>query len=422
MPKRKHSPKPKTAPIARVVEPNAAGIDIGATEIFVAVPADRDGQPVRCFATFTGELEQIATWLKACGIESVVMESTGVYWIPLYDILEERGLKPCLVNARHMKNVPGRRTDWHECQWIQYLHSVGLLRAAFRPEANVCAVRVLMRHRDELVQIASQHVQHIHKALTQMNLQVHHVLSDITGLTGLAIVDAILEGERDPANLAKLRDARVKADEETIRKSLVGNWRTEHLFTLRQSRDLYRSYQQQIVACDQEIEKYLGEFEPWADPDQKPLPPDTKRNRSGNKRRKRADTGKHVLTSNGGLQSLRCRRNANPRWKRLPYLCSASWGDLSRWPTAAHFAPWLALCPGQRYQWRKSIVERDPQSNEPSWSVVPARRSFAPSQSHADGLLPTPDESKVGSASSHHGYGTQNCRHFLYHAPEASGV
>jgi len=204
-----------------VLEQDAAGVDVGAREMFVAVPPDRDTQPVRVFDTFTEDLQRLADWLFACGIRTVAMESTGVYWIPLYDILEQRGLKPCLVNARHMKNVPGRRTDWHECQWIQYLHSVGLLRAAFRPEAIVCAVRVLMRHRDELVQIASQHVQHIHKALTQMNLQIHHVLSDITGLTGLAIVDAIIEGERDPAHLAKLRDARVKADEETIRKSLV---------------------------------------------------------------------------------------------------------------------------------------------------------------------------------------------------------
>src|SRR4029453_12914790 len=178
------------------------------------------------------------------------MESTGVYWIPLYDILEQRGLKPCLVNARHMKNVPGRRTDWHECQWLQYLHSVGLLRSAFRPEAEVCAVRVLIRHRDELVQIASQHVQHMHKALTQMNLQIHHVISDITGVTGLAIVDAILAGQRDAAELAELaelRNCRIKADLATIRKSLVGNWRVEHVFTLRQSRELYRTYQQRIV-------------------------------------------------------------------------------------------------------------------------------------------------------------------------------
>ena len=182
-----------------------------------------------------------------------------------------------LVDARHMKNVPGRRTDWHECQWIQYLHSVGLLRSAFRPKDDVCAVRALTRHRNDLVQLASQHVQHMQKSLTQMNLQIHHVISDLTGLTGMSIVDAIVAGERDAAVLAKRRDFHIKASEETIRESLVGNWRSEHLFTLKQSRDLYRAYQQQIVACEEEMEKLLQLFEPRVNPDEKPLPPDGKR-------------------------------------------------------------------------------------------------------------------------------------------------
>ena len=249
-----------------ILEGSAAGIDVGAREMFVAVPPDRDGNPVRVFGTFTEDLHELADWLAACRITTVAMESTGVYWIPLYDILEGRGLKPCLVNARHMKNVLGRRTDWHECQWLQYLHSVGLLRSAFRPQAEVCAVRVLVRHRDELVQMASQQVQHMHKALTQMNLQIHHVISDITGLTGLAIVDAILAGERDGAELARLCDARIKATAETISKSLVGNWRPEHLFTLKQSRELYRSCQQRIAECDEEIERLLARFAPRVDP------------------------------------------------------------------------------------------------------------------------------------------------------------
>jgi transposase len=189
-----------------ILEPNAAGIDIGAREIFVAVPPDRDEHPVRVFSTFTEDLEKMALWLVECGITTVAMESTGVYWIPPYNVLEQHGVKPCLVDARGMKNVPGRRTDWHECQWLQFLHSVGLLRAAFRPAGEVCAVRSLMRRRAGLVEMTSQHIQHMHKALTQMNVQIQHVISDITGLTGLAIVDAILEGQRDPATLAKLRD------------------------------------------------------------------------------------------------------------------------------------------------------------------------------------------------------------------------
>ena len=264
-----------------VLEPNAAGIDVGAREMFVAVPPGRDENPVRVFATFTEDLEPLADWLLHCGVTTVAMESTGVYWIPLYDILEQRGIRPCLVNARHMKNVPGRRTDWHECQWLQFLHSVGLLRPAFRPEEDICAVRTLLRHRNELLQAAAQHVQHMHEALTQMNLQIHHVISDITGVTGLAIVDAILAGERDATELSKLRHSRIKADQETIRKSLVGNWRLEHLFTLRQSRELYRTFQQRIVECDLEVEKLLPRFEPRVDPTEKPLPRDQKRNRAG---------------------------------------------------------------------------------------------------------------------------------------------
>jgi transposase len=183
-----------------VLEANAAGIDIGARELYVAVPPDRDPEPVRRFGTFTEDLRRMAEWLRRCGITTVAMESTGVYWIPPFDILEQYQLRPSLVSARHMKNVPGKRTDWQECQWIQYLHSVGLLRAAFRPAAEICAVRALMRHRGELVALSSQHVQHMHKALTQMNVQLQHVISDLTGLTGMAIVDAILAGRAIPTS------------------------------------------------------------------------------------------------------------------------------------------------------------------------------------------------------------------------------
>jgi transposase len=330
-----------------VMEPNAAGIDIGAREMFVAVPARRDDNPVRVFATFTEDLEQLADWLAQCGVTTVAMESTGVYWIPLYEILEARGIRPCLVNARHMKNVPGRRTDWHECQWLQFLHSVGLLRPAFRPEEDICAVPTLLRHRGELILAATQHVQHMHKALTQMNLQIHHVISDITGATGLAIVDAILDGQREPAELAKLRNSRIKADQETIRKSLVGNWRLEHLFTLRQSRELYRTYQQRIVECDLEIEKLLPTFEPRVDPAEKPLPPDRKRNRAGNKRRKKNGhpnprfdlrTEAYKLFGVDVTQVPGLEENALP-------LFSEVGRDMAKWPTAGHFASWLNLCP-----------------------------------------------------------------------------
>jgi len=342
-----------------VLEANAAGIDIGAREIFVAVPAGRDAQPVRACATFTEDLQQLADWLVTCGITTVAMESTGVYWIPLYDTLESRGIKVCLVNARHMKNVPGRRTDWHECQWLQYLHSVGLLRGGFRPEVDVTGVRTVMRHRHELVQMSSQHVLHIHKALTQMNLQIHHVIDDITGLTGLAIVDAILAGQRDPVELAKLRNWRIKADEETIRKSLVGNWREEHLFTLRQSRELYRTYQQQIVKCDQEIERLIGGFEPRVDPEKKPLPADRKRYRSEKKRAKkngRLETEFNLRTEAYKIFGVDVTQIPGLETMALPLFGEVG-RDMSKWPTAHHFASWQGLCPdndisGGRVLWK----------------------------------------------------------------------
>ena len=197
------------------------------------------------------------------------MERTGVYWIPPYDVLEQHGVKPCLVNARGMKNVPGRRTDWHECQWLQFLHSVGLLRSAFRPEGEVCAVRSWMRHRSDLVQMTNPHIQHMHKALTQRNLQIHHGINDIPGLTGLAIVDAMGDGRRGPLELAKLRDPRIQASEETMVRSRKGNGRPEHLFTLQQSRQMYQHYQEQMAACDAEIEKLLVSFQPRVDPAEK---------------------------------------------------------------------------------------------------------------------------------------------------------
>lgn len=326
-----------------MVEAKAAGIDIGAREIYVAVPPDLDPEPVRVFASFTEDLNRLADWLVSIGIRTVAMESTGVYWIPLYEILEARGLKPFLVNARHMKNVPGRRTDWHDCQWIQYLHSVGLLRGAFRPADEICAVRAVMRHRQELVQMAAQHVQHMQKAMTQMNLQLQHVINDITGLTGLAIVDAILGGERDASKLAELRHFRIQADEETIRKSLVGNWRDEHLFALRLSREMYCNYQQQIGQCDDKIAELLKDIPPKVDPEQRPLPPDRKKRRSRNGR-------------NPNGHSFDMRTEVYKRWGvdvlQIPgleftalALLTEVGPDLSRFPTAAHFVSWLGLCP-----------------------------------------------------------------------------
>ena len=347
-----------------LLEPNAGAIDVGAREMYVAVPPDRDEHPVRVFDTFTADLNELADWLAACGITTVAMESTGVYWIPIAEILEARGMRPCVVDARHMKNVPGRRTDWHECQWIQFLHSVGLLRPAFRPEAQVCALRAIMRHRGELVQMAGQHVQHMHKALTQMNLQIQHVISDMTGLTGLAIIDAILAGERDPVELAKLRDPRIKASPEVIQKSLVGNWQPAHLFTLKQSRRLYAEYQQQLTECDAEIERLVGGFEPRVDPEVKPMPLDGKKSRNHAKKRKKrvkqqpATRPFDLRTEVYKLFGVDVTQIPGLEFLALS-LFSEVGRDMSRWPTAARFVSWLALCPdndisGGRVLWRGS--------------------------------------------------------------------
>jgi transposase len=269
---RKRKSRKGTA-VLPVLHLDAAGIDIGATEIYVAVPADRDHDSVRVFQTFTEGLMTLADLLHKCRIRTVAMESTGVYWIPLMQILESRGLEVFLVNARYTKDVPGRKTDVSDCQWLQYLHSVGLLKASFRPEAVVCAVRSLLRHRDSLVALASQHVQHMQKAFDQMNLQLHHVIGDLSGTTGLAIMDAILGGERDGHALANLCDPRIRATKDTIAKSLVGDYRPEHLFTLRQSLNLYRHYQREISDCESEIQRFLKRIQSKADPAKQPLPP-----------------------------------------------------------------------------------------------------------------------------------------------------
>ena len=340
--KRTH-PRQAPAQSMPMLEPNAAGIDVGAREMYVAIPPDRDTERVRVFPTFTSDLEALADWLVEQGITTAAMESTGVYWIPLYQILEDHGIRVCLVNARHMKNVPGRRTDWHECQWLQYLHAVGLLRAAFRPESEVVAIRSVMRHRKRLVEAAGIHIRHVHKALTQMNLQIHHIINDITGVTGTAIIESILAGKRDAGELAKLRRPEIRADEETIRKSLEGDWRREHLFALRQSWELYGTYVSSIKACDQEICEMLGEREPKVDPEKKPLPSETKR-RTKRKHQRTGDFRFDVRTE--AYKQFGVDVTQIPGLEGIALVLYSEVGnDMSRWSSASQFASWTALCP-----------------------------------------------------------------------------
>lgn len=341
--RRKKQPAPGRLSPAPILEANAAGIDIGATEIHIAVPADRDAQPVRKFTTFTEDLMAAADWLKRSGITTVAMESTGVYWIPLFQILEARGLKVCLVNARYVKNVPGRKSDVCDCQWLQHLHAVGLLRASFRPEQQVCAVRSLLRHRDSLVQLSVVHLQHMQKALDQMNLQLHHVISDLGGKTGLAIVDAILAGERDPHVLARLRDPRTHATEQTIAKSLVGDYRREHLFTLRQSLKAFRQHAELIDACDLEIEQLLKEFSSGSGPGADVVPA-AKLVRKPRRNEMNFDLRGQLhrifgvdLTAIPGIKTLTAHT-----------LFTEVGRDLSAFRSAAAFASWMGLCPDNR--------------------------------------------------------------------------
>lgn len=335
---RKKDGKKADHAVLPVMRPDAAGIDIGATEIFVAVPADRAAENVRSFPTFTQDLYAAAEWLKQCGVKTVAMESTGVYWIPLFQILEEKDFEVCLVNARHVKNVPGRRTDVSDCQWLQFLHSVGLLRASYRPEQEVCAIRSLLRHRESLVQMAATHVNHMQKALDQMNLQLHHVISDIVGQTGLAIVDAILEGERDPHVLAELRNDRIKASEDVIVKSLVGDYRAEHLFTLRQSLAAYRSYQTMIDECDREIRRNLEEFkapeQPSAPVDEHTKPPTKKPPAEGILRSELRRIFGIDLTKIPGI-----------RTGIAQMLFGEIGPDFTKFRSASAFASWMGLCP-----------------------------------------------------------------------------
>jgi transposase len=319
-----------------VMRPDAAGIDIGATEIFVAVPPDRATENVRSFPTFTQDLCALADWLAQCKVKTVAMESTGVYWIPLFQILEDRGFEVCLVNARHVKNVPGRRTDVLDCQWLQFLHSVGLLRASFRPEQEVCAIRALLRHRESLVQMAATHVHHMQKALDQMNLQIHHVISDITGQTGLAIVDAMLAGQRDPGELAKLRNERIKASEEVIAKSLVGDYRAEHLFTLRQSLAAYRNYQKFIAECDREIRRLLEEFQP-SHQVEAPV---------ANKTPARTPTPESVMGAElKRVFGIDLTKIPGIRVGIAQTLFGEIGPDFSKFRSASAFASWMGLCP-----------------------------------------------------------------------------
>ena len=320
---------------------NAAGIDVGAGSHFVAVPEDRWEQPVREFEAFTADLYRLADWLTECGVETVAMESTGVYWIPLFGVLEERGFEVMLVDPSRIKNVAGRKTDVQDCQWLQQLHTYGLLSGSFRPEGEIRRLRSYLRQRAMLVEYASHHVQHMQKALTQMNLKLQHVISNITGKTGMRIIEALVGGERDPRKLAALRDPRTRADQATIAKSLQGHWREEHIFELTQALELYRFYQGKIDECDREIEGQLEHFEDRSDVEP---PGDVGKRSQGNA--PHFDLRSHLYRIDGvdAFTALK--------------VVSEIGTDMTRWPTAKHFASWLGLSPNNRITGSKVFSSR----------------------------------------------------------------
>jgi transposase len=352
--RRRPIPKPRTSPAAlERLHPHAAGIDCGSAEHFVAVPPDRDPTPVRAFATFTDDLHRLADWLAACHVTHVAMEATGVYWIPVFEILEARGFDVILVNARHVKNVPGRKSDVSDCEWLRDLHILGLLRGSFRPTNAIVALRGYLRHRATLVESVGILVQRMQKALVQMNLQLPLVVSDITGVTGLRILRDIVAGSRDPHHLAQHRDYRCRASAAEIVAALTGNYRSEHVFALQQHLELFDTYQRQLTACDTAIEAYLAQLASRAPAPATPLPAARRRQKpQHNEPRFDLRTPLHQLTGAdlsqidgiGPYNALR--------------LLSEIGTDMRRWPTEKHFTSWLTLAPQNKISGGRLLSSR----------------------------------------------------------------
>jgi transposase len=346
-----------------VVHPDAAGIDIGNESHYVAVPPSRDSQAVRRFGCTTVDLKAMAHWLKQCRIQTIAMQSTGVYWIAVYDVLEAAGLDVYLVNARDTKNLPGRKSDVQESQWLMKLHTYGLLRNSFRPSQEMRTIRTYWRQRNDLVQAAASHIQRMQKVLTQMNIQLANVLSDISGVTGQAIIQAILAGQRDAHKLAELRDPRVRASEEQIARYLEGNWQEDLLFVLKQEQQGYEFCQQQMAACDRQLEQYLQQSEDRSQGTR--LPEEMRKGRLQKKKGNRPQfdlraelfrmTGTD-LTQIDGLDVMTA----------TTIVSEAGW-DMSKWADEDHFVSWLRLCPDNRISGDKVIGKgRLPTNNRAS--------------------------------------------------------
>jgi transposase len=323
-----------------IVHPDAAGIDIGGSEHWVAISPDRDEHPIRCFACFTADLEELADWLITKGVRSVALQSTGVYWIPVFEVLQQHGLEVYLVNARHTKNLPGRKSDIEECQWLLKLHTFGLLNNSFQPTDEIRVTRTLWRQRGSLAEQARSTIQRIQKVLTEMNVQLSNVLSDVSGASGMAIIHGILKGERDARVLAALADAQVKTSKEVIAKSLEGNWRQELLFVLGQEVELYGVYQDKIAECDRQLQTQLRTMTPKVDLEANPLGPRPKGKRAqGNAPKFDLRTELYRLTGVDWTQ-------VNGIDVTVAQSVIAETGvDLSPFPSEGNFTSWMGLCP-----------------------------------------------------------------------------
>ena len=365
-PRQKKRPKRVPTQLMERINPNAAGIDCGCEEHYVAVAADRDPEPVRPFKTFTNDLHALADWLEACEVDTVAMESTGIYWVALFEILQARGIEVILVNARHVKNVPGRKSDVSDCQWLQQLHTMGLLRGSFRPDAEIAQLRAYMRHRQTLVEGAGDHVRRMHKAMVQMNLHLHNVISDITGVTGMRIVRDIVAGIHDPATLAQHRDRRCRASEEEIEASLTGHYRPEHLFALRQSLALYDTHQRHIQDCDREVERLLQTLAAKQPiPNDELPPPRTRRKPNANEPHFKVRELLYELTAGADLTQL----DSIGPFAALR-LISEIGTDMGRWPSPNHFASWLTLAPQNKVTGGKLISSKTPRSANRAAAVL----------------------------------------------------
>jgi len=336
------------------INPHVAGIDCGSAEHFVAVPPDRDSHPVQSFRTFTSDLLRLAAWLTACGVRSVAMEATGVYWIPVYEILEAHGFEVLLVNARHLKNVPGRKSDVSDCEWIRELHTVGLLRGSFRPTESIVALRAYLRHRQTLIESAGTYIQRMQKALVQMNLQLPLVVSDITGVTGLRILRDIVAGHRDADHLAQHRDHRCRASKADIVAALTGNYRSEHLFVLKQNLELFDACQAQLTACDLALETHLRTLTAHMAMPAAPLPaPRVTKKPRDNEPRFEIRAPLHQLTTGVDLSQI----DGIAPYTALKLLSEIG-TDMSRWPTEKHFTSWLTLAPKNKISGGRLLSSR----------------------------------------------------------------